>query len=108
MFGGLGDLAGLVKKAKNMQKDLKKVQKDLAKKEFTAQAGNGLVEVVVSGEMAIKSIKISDECMNADAETLQDLVIGAVNTALFEAKNESKERLSEVTGGLGIDIPGLM
>ncbi len=108
MFGGLGDLAGLVKKAKNMQKDLKKVQKELAKKEFTAESGNGLVKITVTGEMMLKDIKISEECMKADAETLQDLVTAALSTALFEAKKESKDRLSGVTGGLGIDIPGLM
>ena len=109
MFGKLGDIAGLVKKAKDMQKNLKKAQKEIAGLEFAASSGNGLVEVTVSGDLQVKKVTISPKCFaEADAETVQDLLVVALNSAMANAKNESKERLSAITGGLGIDIPGLM
>ena len=109
MLGKLGDLTNLMKKAKDMHKNLKKAQKEIAALEFTKEAGNGLVKVVISGDLNIKNIKIDPKCFEeGDASTVEDLVTAAVNSAIMEAKEESKNRLNEVTGGHGLDLHGLI
>ena len=43
-----------------------------------------------------------------DVEMLQDLVVAAVNEGLEQIDRTTAERMSAFTGGLGIDIPGLL
>lgn len=104
MFGSLGEMANLMKKAKDIQKNLKEMQGDLATIECTGESGNGMVEAVVSGDLTVKKIFITDAAM-ADREILEDLVTAAVNNALAGVKAQSQEKLSKLTGG--INIPGL-
>ena len=104
MFGNLGELANLMKKAKDIQKNLKDMQGELASIECTGESGNGIVEAVVSGDLAIKRIFIKEEAM-ADREILEELIQTALNNALAGVKAKSQEKLSKLTGG--INIPGL-
>ncbi|MCP3965236.1 MAG: YbaB/EbfC family nucleoid-associated protein [Lentisphaerae bacterium] len=104
MFGNLGEMAGLMKKAKDIQKNLKSMKEEMAKAEFSGACADGKVEATVSGDMTVKNIKIAPE-VTADAELLEDMVIAAVNTAINNAKNAAQERMNEATGGL--NIPGL-
>ena len=78
-FGGM-NLNNLMKEAKKMQTEMQKSQEELATKEFEATAGGGAISVKVSGEKAIKEIKIKPEVVDPeDVETLQDLIITCVN-----------------------------
>ncbi len=101
MFGNLGEMAGLMKKAKDMQKNMKVAQEEIANMEARAESGGGLVEAIVGGDMSLKKICIKSECL-ADKETLEDLVLAAVNNALNDMKAQSQEKLSKVTGGLDL------
>ena len=44
-----GNIAGLMKQAQQMQENMKRAQAELASIEVTGQAGNGLIQVTVSG-----------------------------------------------------------
>ena len=72
MFGGLGDLAGLMKQAKSMQENMKKVQETLAQQRFEAEAGAGMVRTVVNGKGDLVDIKI-DSKATEDIELLEDM-----------------------------------
>lgn len=101
-FGGM-NLNSLMKEAKKMQADLEKSQEELASKTFTATAGGGAIEAVVSGEKVLKSIKISKDVIDPDdAEMLQDLVLTAVNEALRQVDSEAAKAVGKY------NIPGLM
>ncbi|OGV39356.1 MAG: nucleoid-associated protein, YbaB/EbfC family [Lentisphaerae bacterium GWF2_45_14] len=104
MFGNLGEIANLMKKAKDIQKNLKEMQGDLASIECTGESENGMVEVVVSGDLTVKRIFIKEAAM-FDREVLEDTVQAAVNNALAGVKAKSQDKLSKLTGG--INIPGL-
>ena len=55
----------------------------------------------------MKSVKIAKEAVDPeDLETLEDLVMVAVNDALGKAAETSQKRMASVTGGMR--IPGLM
>ncbi len=105
-LGGLGDIAKLMSMAKDLKGNMKAIQEEVGNREFTGSSGSGAVQVVISGKMEVKKIFIKQEALK-DGEVLQDLVAAAVNSALTEAKNALKAKLEEMTGGLGLDLPGM-
>ena len=106
MFGKLGDMAGMLQKAQEMQKNMARVQEELAELEVTGHSPCGKVEVVISGDLVVKRVTIKKECVEtSDPEIVQDLVLAATNNAIDLAKNTAKEKMAEVTGGL--NIPGI-
>lgn len=103
MFGDI------LKQAQKMQEQLLKIQEEMASKTIEASAGGGMVTVTANGRQEITSIKIEKEVVNPeDVEMLQDLVVAATNEALRKAKEMVAEEMKKLTGGLGLNIPGLM
>ena len=104
--GGMGGFGGmninqLMKEAKKMQADLEKSQEELAVKEFSATAGGGAIEVVVSGAKILKSIKIKPEVVDPDdVEMLQDLIMTCVNEALRQVDDATNAAMGK------FNIPG--
>lgn len=105
-MGMPGNMSNLMKQAQKMQRQMEEGQKELETKEFTAKAGGGAVEVTVSGKKEITKIKISEEAVDPeDVETLEDLVMAAVNEALNQAEAANSELMGKMTGGLGGGLP---
>lgn len=100
--GGMpGNMANLMKQAQKMQRQMEESQKELEEKEFTAKAGGGAVEVTVSGKRELTSIKLSEEAVDPDdIETLEDMIMAAVNEALRMVEEESSSSMGKFTGGL--------
>lgn len=110
-FGGSGmnqnkKVSGMVKQAQMMQERMQQVQEEVEKKSVTATAGGGVVTVIANGKKEIESITLKPEVVDPDdIETLQDLIMVAVNDAIKQADDMLAEGMSEITGGL--NIPGL-
>ncbi len=106
-FGGMPNMNNLMKQAQKMQRQMEKTQAELQEKEVTATAGGGVVEVVVTGKRELKSITIDPEVVDPDdVETLEDLVMAAVNEGLRQAEELTNKEMAKVTGGMG--LPGGM
>lgn len=104
---GMPNMGNLLKKAQQLQEKMAKLQEELSEKTIEASAGGGMVTVIATGKQEIASIKIDPEVVNQeDIEMLEDLVLAAVNDALFQAKQMVSEEMSKLTGG--VNIPGLM
>jgi len=101
--GGMpGNMANLMKQAQKMQRQMEENAKALEEKEFTAKAGGGAIEVTVSGKREITKVSISEDVVDPeDIETLEDLVMAAVNEALRMVEDESSKSMNQLTGGLG-------
>ena len=96
----------MMAQARKMQEQLAAAQDKLKDVEVSASTGGGMVKVVATGEMQIKSIEISpDACDPEDVEMLQDMIVAAVNEALESADAAAQQQISSVTNGL--NIPGL-
>ena len=96
-----GNMNNLMKQAQRMQRQLEESQKELETKEFTAKSGGGAVEVTVTGKKEITKIKLSEEAVDPeDIETLEDMIIAAVNEALKQADAANGELMGRMTGGL--------
>ena len=106
--GGMGGFGGmklnqLMKEAQKMQADIQKSQEELGNKEFSASAGGGAIEVVVSGNKLIKSMKIKPEVVDPDdVEMLQDLIITCVNEAMGKVESAQASELGKY------NIPGII
>ncbi|HKE35804.1 MAG TPA: YbaB/EbfC family nucleoid-associated protein [Candidatus Baltobacteraceae bacterium] len=99
--------AQLMAQVKKMQAEMTKAQDELANTVVTGVAAGGAITVEVTCDQHVKSVKISKEAVDPDdVETLEDLVVVAVNDALAKATEESQKRMASVTGGMR--IPGLM
>lgn len=99
--------AQLMAQVKKMQAEMTKAQEELANTVVTGVAAGGAVTVEITCDQHVKSVKIGKDAVDPDdIETLEDLVVVAVNDALTKATEESQKRMSSVTGGMR--IPGLM
>lgn len=109
MAGSLGDLGGLLRQAKKMQRQVTEVQEEMAKAIFEGSAGGGAVKVSVNGAREFLSISIKPEVIDPeDVDLLEDLVGAAIKEALKAAGAASDEAMKGVTGGMGLPgMPGM-
>jgi hypothetical protein len=96
----------MMKQAKIMQKRMMEAQEELKNMDFEASAGGGAVKVKVNGSQEVMEVKIDKEIIDAgDIEMIEDMVMVAVNDAVKQSKDEVKNKMSAITGGMS--IPGL-
>lgn len=100
------NMQGLMKQAQKMQEKMQKTQEELKDKTVEATVGGGMVKVVVNGGQELLSIEINKEAVDPeDVETLQDLVLSAVNAGIKKSQDMVQEEMGDVTGGM--NIPGM-
>jgi len=105
MKGGF-NMQGLMKQAQKMQEKMQKAQEEMKDKTVEATVGGGVVKVVFNGAQEMISIEINKDAVDPDdVETLQDLVLSAVNTGVAKSKEMVQEEMGSITGGM--NIPGM-
>lgn len=105
-MGGAPNMNNMIKQAQKMQMEMQKMQAEAEEMELEASAGGGAVTVKIKGNKEIVSVKISPDVVDPDdIETLEDLVLVAVNDAIKQANDKMEEGMSRITGG--ISMPGL-
>jgi len=105
--GNMGNMNKLLKQAQKMQADMARVQEEVAQIEIEGSAGGDMVVAKVNGANELLSLKIDPEAVDPeDVETLEDLVMAAVNSAMQQAKAKSEEMMGQVAGGMG-GMPGM-
>lgn len=82
------------------QSEAQKMQEESKNKEFTAKSGGGLVKVTANGTGEIIDMDI-DESLLEDKESLQILLISAVNDVLKMVEDDKKLAASKMLGSLG-------
>ena len=89
-----------------MQREMEKMQADLEEKEVEASAGGGMVTAKVSGKKQLLELNIDKDAVDPDdVETLQDMIIAAVNEGLRQIDEMQENEYGKLTGGL--NIPGM-
>jgi DNA-binding protein, ybaB/ebfC family len=95
----------------NMQmimKQMQKVQKDILNKKEKLEGkeynySNSLVEVTALGNKKIKKIKIKEYVEKDDLETLEDMIMNAIDNVFKEIDEESEKEMSQYSNM----VPGL-
>jgi nucleoid-associated protein EbfC len=100
----------MLQQVQKMQQDMMAAQEQLKNETVEASAGGGMVKVVVSGDLDVKSITIAADAIDPDdPELLQDMVLAAVNEGLRSAQELAAGKMSGLTGGMdlgGLGLPG--
>lgn len=94
-----GQIAGLMKKAQEMQANMQKAQEEIAKLEVDGESGAGMVKVVMTGKHDIKKVTIDPSIMD-DKEMLEDLIAAAVNDATRKVEEQSTAKMGNATAGM--------
>ena len=101
--GGKNAQAEQMRQLQLMQEQMEAVQAEIETKETTATAGGGAVSATVNGKKELVAINIDPEVIDKDdPETLQDLVLVAVNEAYRQMEELSNSEMEKVTGGFGL------
>jgi hypothetical protein len=101
------NIGKMMKQVQQAQAKMAQVQEELKDETVQASAGGGMVTVVMSGDLALKSVSIDPAAVDADdVELLEDMVTAAVNEALRAAQDLAATKMAAVTGGM--NLPGLM
>ncbi len=103
-MGGLGDLAGILKSAKQLQGNIAKLQEELTSRRYEGDAGGGQVRATVDGKSTLVDIRIDPQALK-DGELLEDLIKAAVCAATAKSQEAMKGEMAALTGGL--NLPGL-
>jgi len=78
-LGNLGDMAGMMAKAKEMQSKVEEAQAKVSEIEVDGEAGAGLVTCKVNGKGEVKALNIDKSIFSPDdKEIVEDLIIAAL------------------------------
>jgi nucleoid-associated protein EbfC len=101
------DFDEILKMAANAQAELQKVQDNLEHVEVEGQAGGGLVKIRATAKGRILGVEIDPSLLTADEkETLEDLIVAALNDARTNADQVANAEMQQMTSGLALP-PGM-
>ena len=96
----------MMRQMQQLQNKLEKAKGELGDMTVEGTAGGGAVSVIMDGHQNVREVTIAPEAVDPeDVETLQDMVLGAVNDANEKAQELANKHLGAITGGLG--LPGM-
>lgn len=104
----LGNLPGLMAKAREMQEKMRAVQEELAHRRVSAEAGGGMVEATVNGRLELVKLRIDKSKIDpTDTEMVEDMVVAAVGAAQAKAAEMVQAEMQKAAGDMGLP-PGML
>jgi len=97
MFENLGDMGKMLE---GMQENASKLQAELESRTFSVKTGGGMIELSVNGKGEVIDLEIDDELLS-DKDSLQILLIGAMNDANKMVQQNQQSSAMGMLGGLG-------
>lgn len=102
-LGALGDMAGMMKKAQEMQGKMAQMQDDMANITVTGESGAGLVKATATAKGDLKALDIDPSIFNGDdKEVVEDLILAAIKDAQAKAAERSQEEMRKMTEAMGL------
>ncbi|MEJ2415297.1 MAG: YbaB/EbfC family nucleoid-associated protein [Sulfurimonas sp.] len=96
MFNGMGDLSEMLK---GFEKQAQNLKEELSKKTFSVKTGGGMVELTLNGNGEVIDLNIDNELLE-DKDSLQILLIGAINDANKMVQQNQQQSAMGMFGGL--------
>lgn len=95
------NIAGLMKRAAEMQSRVQELQGRLEALTMEGQVGAGMVSVTLNGKGEMKAVRIDPKLLDpAEAELLGDLIVAAHADARRRLEATMSEEMRKLTGGL--------
>jgi nucleoid-associated protein EbfC len=105
VFGGLGNLAALVRKAQQLSGNMEGLGETLRAKRVVGSAGGGMVEIEMNGVQEVLQVRIDPGLFGqGDRELVEDLVRAATTDAIAKARQLNADAMKAMIGG---ELPGL-
>lgn len=102
-LGGLGDMAGMMKKAQEMQGKMAQMQEEMANITVTGESGAGLVKATATAKGELKALDIDPSIFSKDdKEVVEDLILAAIKDAQSKANDRAQEEMRKLTEGMGL------
>jgi len=97
----------MLKDLQKMQNKMSKAQDELQTQSYEAEAGGGMVKVILNGQGILTSIEINPEVVDPqEVEALEDLLMAAFNSAVKKKEDAVASSMNDLTQGM--NIPGLI
>ena len=102
-LGQLGDMAGMMKKAQEMQQKMADLQEEMHSIMVEGESGAGLVKATCTAKGELKGLDIDPSIFNSDdKEVVEDLILAAIKDAQAKAQQRSEEEMQKLTSELGL------
>ena len=106
-LGVLGDMAGMMKKALELQGKMAQMQEDLATTMVEGESGAGLVKATATAKGELTALDIDPSIFNEDdKEVVEDLLLAAIKDAQTKAQEKSQSEMARLTEEMGLP-PGM-
>ena len=106
-MGGLGDMAGMMKKAQEMQTKMGEMQDALSAITVTGESGAGLVKATATAKGELVGLDIDPSIfVPSEKEMVEDLILAAIKDAQARASERSQQEMGKMAEGLGLP-PGM-
>ena len=106
-LGGFGDMAKMMKAAKDMQDRMQQMQADLETITVTGESGAGLVKATVTAKGELTALEIDPSIFVAsEKQVVEDLILAAIKDAQRRAADRAKQETERLAGGMGLP-PGM-
>ncbi len=97
------DMQAIMRQAREMQNRMQQMQEQLGLMEVTGEAGGGMVKVVMNCRRDLKKVEIAPELMvSEERETLEDLIVAAINMAGQNAEGKLAEETQKMMKEFGL------
>jgi len=109
----MANVAGLLKDLPKIKQRMVALRDQLGRETVTGETGGGAVRVTATGLLRVVSIEVDPamlaELLDAtdpqDKAIAENLITGAVNTALQKARELAEKEAAAVAGELGLPFP---
>ena len=102
-LGGLGDMAGRMKQAQEMQTRMAELLDELHRITVVGESGAGLVKATSTAKGELVALDIDPSIFNADEkEVVEDLILAAIKDAQMKASDRSQAEMQKLTEDLGL------
>jgi DNA-binding YbaB/EbfC family protein len=110
---GMAGIAGLLKDLPRIKQKMEAVKQQLAGMTVDAETGGGAVRATANGVLKIVSVDVDPALLSGlvdpghdeDRAIAEDLIAGAVNSALQKARELAEREMAAAAGELGLPLP---
>lgn len=102
-LGGLGDMAGMMKKAQEMQIKMADMQAEMENITVQGESGAGLVKATATAKGILTGLDIDPSIFHPDEkEVVEDLILAAIKDAQGKAQDRAQQAMQKMQEDLGL------
>jgi DNA-binding YbaB/EbfC family protein len=96
-------MAGMMKKAQEMQAKMAEMQEAMSRTVVTGESGAGLVKARVTAKGEVTGLDIDPSILvPSEKEVIEDLIVAAIKDAQAKGAARQAEEMRKLTEGLGL------